>query len=96
MGLFMLGFFTRRVDGMSATWALGVAVAFNVYLGLGSLGFLPEGFALPAHSYWVGFLVNAAFVLVAYPLSLVRGVPKGDLEGLTVWTMAKPEPGGRE
>lgn len=90
MGLFMVGFFTRRVDGTSATVALAGAVAFNVYLGLGALGFLPEDLAFPAHSYWVGFLVNAAFILLAYGLGVVRRAPKGDLAGLTVWTLSAP------
>jgi SSS family solute:Na+ symporter len=88
MGLFMVGFFTRRVDGTSANLALGAAVVFNVYLGLGALGALPDSVAFPAHSYWVGFLVNAAFILAAYVLSLARRTPPGDLEGLTVWTMS--------
>jgi len=96
MGLFMLGFFTRRVDGTSATYALLAAVAFNIYLGLGALGFLPEGLAFPTHSYWVGFLVNAAFILLAYLVSLVRRAPEADLEGLTVWTMSKAGDAGQD
>jgi SSS family solute:Na+ symporter len=94
MGLFMLGFFTRRVDGRSASLALVLAVAFNIYLGLGSLGLLPELLVLPVHTYWVGILVNAAFILLAYLASLVGGTPPPDLDGLTVWTMPRGETGG--
>jgi len=90
MGLFMVGFFTRRVDATGATWALAAAVALNVYLGLGSLGMLPGSLVLPVHSYWVGALVNAAFVVVAWLVSLLRGSPKRELAGLTVWTLASP------
>jgi SSS family solute:Na+ symporter len=89
MGLFMVGFFTRRVDGTSANLALGAAVVFNLYLGLGALGALPQSLAFPAHSYWVGFLVNAAFILAAYLVSVVRRTPPAELEGLTVWTMSR-------
>jgi SSS family solute:Na+ symporter len=87
MGLFLLGFFTRRVDGTSAMIAMGVAILFNVYLGLGLLELLPEGLTLGVHSYWVGALVNATFALTAYGVSLLRNRPPKDLQGLTVWTM---------
>lgn len=95
MGLFMLGFFTR-VAGPAVTVGLGVAVAFNVFLGLGALGVLPRGLSLPVHSYWVGALVNGAFVLVAAAVSLLRPGPGRDLEGLTVWTRPGPAASGRD
>jgi len=87
MGLFLLGFFTRRVDGISATFALALAVGFNIYLGLGLLGRFPEGWTLGVHSYWVGALVNGTFIVSAYLISLLRRKPQPNLEGLTVWTM---------
>ena len=86
-GLFMIGFFTRRVDYGSVSVALGVAVAFNVYLMLNSFGLLPDRLSIPAHAYWVGVLVNLAFVTMAYLVSLVRSGPRKNLAGLTVWTM---------
>jgi len=90
MGLFMLGFFTRRVDAFAANWALVAAALLNVYLGLGALGMIPESVRVPIHSYWVGVLVNIAFIVLAYGLSLLRRAPARNLEGLTVWSM-KPE-----
>ncbi len=87
-GLYMIGFFTRRVDGFSANVALVVSVAFNVYLGLGVMGVLPAAWKLGLHSYWVGAVVNVTFIIVAYGTSLFRRGPTQDLAGLTVWTMA--------
>ena len=75
MGLFMLGFFTRRVDGFAANCALVAAVALNVYLGLGALGLLPVSARLPIHSYWVGALVNLCFMGVEYVVELLRRRP---------------------
>ncbi len=89
MGLFLLGFFTTRVDGTAATIAMTLAIAFNIYLGLGLAGKLPDAVTLPIHSYWVGALVNAVFILCAYVIGRLRRQKQG-LEGLTVWTM-KPE-----
>jgi solute:Na+ symporter, SSS family len=90
-GLYMIGFFTRRVDGRSANIALGCAIAFNVYLGFGLLGWLPPEWKLGVHSYWVGAIVNVFFAVLAYVISLVRRVPLQKLEGLTVWTMNPAE-----
>jgi hypothetical protein len=88
-GMYMLGFFTRRVDGFAVNVALGFAIALNVYLGLGVMKVLPEAWRLGVHSYWVGAVVNLSFMAIAYGISLVRRGPPRDLTGLTVWTMPR-------
>ena len=88
MGLFLLGFFTTRVGGAAASIAVGIAITFNSYLGLGLAGKLPEAITLPIHSYWTGALVNGVFLVCAYAIGCLRP-EKRDLEGLTVWTMKK-------
>ena len=88
VGLFMVGFFTRRVDGFSAMTALVVSILLNVYLGLSLAGWLPDGITVRVHSYWVGIIVNLAFVVIAYTVSLFRG-PGKELKGLTVWSMER-------
>ncbi len=85
-GLYMIGFFTRRVDAFSVNVALAVAIAFNLYLGLGLMGLLPEGWKLGIHSYWVGGVVNLLFMVLAYAISLMRKPSTRNLQGLTVWT----------
>ncbi|MCM4167486.1 Sodium/glucose cotransporter [Arenibacter antarcticus] len=89
MALFIMGFFTKRIDGFSATVALGVAVSLNIYLGLGVLEVLPDSITIPIHSYWVGAMVNGTFMIVAYGISSFRKNTYNDLSGLTVWTMKK-------
>ena len=88
MGLFMVGFFTKRVDGFSAMVALGLAILLNVYLGIGLAGWLPDALTVPVHSYWVGMIVNFAFIAIALVVSCFRN-PDRDLTDLTVWTMQK-------
>lgn len=88
VGLFMVGFFTRRVDAFSAMTALVISILLNVYLAICLVGWLPDYLSVPIHSYWVGIIVNLAFVVVAYGVSLFRDA-KGELRGLTVWTMEK-------
>lgn len=89
VGLFMIGFFTRRVNNTSASIALVLSIGLNIYLGAGNAGWLPESITIPIHSYWVGIAVNLAFVVIAYGLSLAS--PMQALPGLTVWTMEKTE-----
>ncbi|WP_414661477.1 sodium:solute symporter family transporter [Horticoccus sp. 23ND18S-11] len=90
-GVYMLGFFTRRVDGFAVNIALAVAVALNVYLGLGVMKVLPEAWRVPVHSYWVGTVVNLVFMAIAYGIARFRRASTRDLSGLTVWTMKKAD-----
>ncbi len=92
-GIYMLGFFTRRVDGFAVNVALAVAIALNLYLGLGVMKVLPVAWRIGVHSYWVGAVVNVTFMAIAYGVSFVRKAPPRDLTGLTVWTMGKKSAG---
>lgn len=89
LGLFMTGFFTTRIDQTAATLGLCGAILLNVYLGIGAAGWLPERFAIPVHSYWIGIFVNASFLVIAGSVSLFRGRNQKELRGLTVWTMER-------
>ena len=86
MGLFILGFFTRIVDGTSATIAMFCAILLNLYIGLGFLNVLPEALKIDIHSYWVAAFVNGGFAVLAYGISLLRRAPPRNLDGLTIWT----------
>ena len=88
VGLYMVGFFSKRVDGYSAMVALVIAIGFNIYLGLAVGSWLPESITPKIHTYWVGILVNLTFLIVAFLVSAFRK-PPAKLEGLTVWTMPK-------
>ncbi len=88
VGLFLVGFFTRRVDSFSAMTALVASILLNVYLGLCLAGWLPEAISFPVHSYLVGIVVNLAFVVIAYGVSLFRGTAE-ELPGLTVWSIER-------
>ncbi len=87
MGLFIMGFFTIRIDGFAATVALILAVMVNIYLGLGLLGVLPDYLTIEIHSYWVIAMVNGTFIITAYLIGLIRRRNGKPLEGLTIWTL---------
>lgn len=86
MGLFVLGFFTTRVDNVAALIGLAVAVLLNLYLVLGVIDWLPQALTCPVHKFWIGPIVNVAFIVVAYAASWRRQRKKEPLTGLTVWT----------
>jgi SSS family solute:Na+ symporter len=87
VGLFMLGFFSTRVDNQCVLVALPISILLNFYLMLNTVGWLPQGWSIDIHSYWVGILVNIVFVCLAYGISLILSKPPGQrLEGLTIWT----------
>lgn len=88
-GLYMLGFFTRRVDGFAVNIALVATIVLNLYLGLGVVGALPAAWKVGIHGYWVGAVVNLVFMGLAYGISLFRRRTPRDLTGLTVWTMPR-------
>lgn len=86
MGLFVLGFFTTRVDNVAALIGLAVAVMLNLYLIVGVIGWLPQAVTCPIHKFWIGPVVNVTFLVVAYGASWRRHRKKQSLAGLTVWT----------
>jgi SSS family solute:Na+ symporter len=86
MGLFMIGFFTKHVDGPTATVAMVIAILFNIYLALGWFGLLPEYLTWKLHSYWFGAIVNGLFMAIALAIGSFRRGHK-DLAGLTIWTI---------
>jgi SSS family solute:Na+ symporter len=120
LGMYLLGFFTTRVDYRSLMIALVLAIVWNAYLVLGAYDLLPIvdqqtlfstlgatigqkvydvlnshslvpfRLSLNVHQYWVNILVNAAFVVLAYGISILRqarGALRPDVRGLTIWTM---------
>ena len=89
MGLFLMGFFTRRVDNTAAIIAMACALSFSVYLVLGALEILPVNLRIPIHTYWIGAFVNLTFIVTAYLASLLRRKPLEKLANLTVWTLAR-------
>lgn len=87
MGVFMLGFFTTRVDYAAALVGMTMAVLLNIYLVLGVVGWIPPSLATPVHKFWIGPLVNVVFMVVAYGAGCLRPRKLDQLAGLTIWTM---------
>lgn len=88
-GMFLVGFFTTRVDNRSAVIAMAIAILVNVYFVLDNFNKIPEQLSLSVYSYYVVILVNIVFAVFAYGIALIRGKPPKDIDRLTVWTTAR-------
>ncbi len=70
-GIFLLAIFVRRVGPRAMLTALPFAIGVKVYYGVGLLGWYPESWQLPIHTYWVGVVSNVILVVLAYAFSFI-------------------------
>lgn len=91
LGLFLLGFFTRRVDSRAALIATVITVAGVatwLFLG-GALGerLFPHLASYIPNKFWVGVFANTALFAIGYVVSCfwASSRKKESLQGLTVW-----------
>jgi len=91
LGLFLLGFLTRRVDSRAALIATVITVVgVAVWLLLGSpLGasMFPTIAAYVPNKFWVGVFANVALFGIGYGVSYLLGSRSqyDRMKGLTVW-----------
>ena len=86
LGLYMLGFLTTIGDSRSVGVGIVCTVVFSSWMGLGSLGWLPEQLILPIDSYWTGILGHLIMFVLGFGLGLILPKRERDLHNLTVWT----------
>ena len=85
--VYMIGFFTRRVNGKAALTALVLTLLFNGWLIAGEAGWLPEYMCLKIHPYIVGLAINLFFLITAFAASFVFRRQEKELTDLTIWTL---------
>lgn len=90
LGLYMLGFFTKRGDGRAVFVGILFAVGWSVIISLAGLGWLPESWTLSIEasfeSYYTGLVSNIVMFAVGYGLSFLIPERQRNLTNLTVWT----------
>ena len=70
-GIFLLAIFVRRVGPRAMLTALPFALGVKAYYGVGLLGWYPEAWQLPIHTYWVGVVSNVTLMVLAYAFSFI-------------------------
>lgn len=91
MGLYMLGFLTRRGDSKTAWIGITVTFIFSLWSILTSKELLPEAISLPFDLYYTGLIGNVIMFVCIFCVSILLSKKKRDLPNLTVWS-EKPKP----
>lgn len=84
LGLYFLGFLTRRGDGRAVVVAIVCTLAFSLWLALVEMKVI-EG-VVPFETYYGGLVANLIMFVVAYLLGCALFPTRRDLTNLTVWT----------
>jgi len=87
MGLYFLGFTTRRGDGRAVAIAIVCTVAFSVWLSLVELKVIPA--TVPFETYYGGMMGHLIMFVVGYLAGCLIFKNKRDLTNLTVWTQTE-------
>jgi SSS family solute:Na+ symporter len=100
LGIYLLGFLTRRGSARSAGVGIACTVVFTTYMaacewkyitkelfmGLGCSEGLSTVLAQPIHTYYVGIFGHLIMFVVVYLVASLFEREKRDLTNLTVWT----------
>ncbi len=66
LGLYLLGFFTRRGDARAAWCGIALTMAFTAWTVLADKGLLPEVLSVPFDLYYTGLIGNLVMFAVGY------------------------------
>jgi SSS family solute:Na+ symporter len=87
LGLYFLGFLTRRGDGRAVAVAIVCTLAFSLWLALVEMKVINA--VVPFETYYGGLVGNLIMFFVAYILGSVLFPARRDLTNLTVWTQTE-------
>ena len=71
LGLYLLGFFTRRGDARAAWCGIALTMAFTAWTVLADKGLVPEALSVPFDLYYTGLIGNLVMFGVGYAAGLL-------------------------
>jgi solute:Na+ symporter, SSS family len=86
MGLYMLGFLTRRGDSRTAWLGIIITFLFSLWTVLSSRGVLPDWLSVPFDLYYTGLIGNMVMFVTIFVAAILISGKKRKLTNLTVWT----------
>ncbi len=89
LGLYLIGFFTKKGDARAAWAGLISTMVFTAWTILSKNQLLPDAISVPFDLYYTGFVGNVIMFIVTYALASKLLKTNKDLSGLTVWDMPK-------
>ena len=87
LGIYLLGFLTRRGDARSVWGGIACTLCFTLW----TMGLFPAGWTVPFDTYYTAFIGNLVMFVVGFALATWVGGRRGDLAGLTLWGRQPPE-----
>ncbi len=66
LGLYLLGFFSRRGDARAAWCGIGCTLVFTGWTVLTNKGMLPDALSAPFDLYYTGLIGNVVMFVVGY------------------------------
>jgi SSS family solute:Na+ symporter len=85
LGLYLLGFFTRRGDARAVAGGIIATMTFTAWTLASRYGVLPDALLFPFDLYYTGIIGNLVMFVVGYLLGAALPKRERDLRNLTVW-----------
>ena len=89
LGLYLLGFLTIRGDERSVSIAIGVTIAWSLYITLGRYELIPAAWQSNVDDYYTGIISHIVMFAVGLLAGSLLPGKKRDLTNLSVWTQTK-------
>ncbi len=85
LGMYLLGFFTRKGDARSVWVGIVFTMAFTAWTILAKNGLVPESLSVPFDLYYTGIIGNLVMFVIGYGVASLLPRREKDLTQLTVW-----------
>ncbi len=92
LGLYLLGFLTRRGDARAAGLGILATLLFTAWTLLSSYGVLPAVLLFPFDLYYTGLIGNLIMFALGFLLGSVLPSRRRNLGNLTVWDQQDSTP----
>ncbi|MFI4911666.1 MAG: sodium:solute symporter [Sedimentisphaeraceae bacterium JB056] len=79
LGIYMLGFFAKRVGYKAILIGTASAIIVNIYLMMNYFGWLPQTLSVNVHAYATVLIVNAVLIVVSLLVSFISS-PESEIE----------------
>lgn len=89
LGLFMLGFFSKRADGRAMAVAIVCTLLFTIYRVCETMAGFPDAWRLGIDDYYTGIFGHIIMFAVGYGVGLILPAKERDLRNLTIYTQDK-------
>lgn len=87
LGLYLLGFFTKKGNAKSVWIGLIVTSLFTIWTILAKRGMVPDWMNVPFDLYYTGLIGNIIMFAVAFIAAVLLIDQKKNLKNLTIWNM---------